>query len=551
MLIATGLLLFAPQLVVTEQQKLRPSDLFKEDRFSWSIDIIEDRTVVGAPGHRHPILGQRTGAVYVFEKSGETWHEQMLLLPSNVGAAASKLWQYGQAVACDETHVIVGAPNASLPTLAGSGLAFVYVRAGVTWVEEGVLHPTDLADWFGQSVDIEGTTAIVGSGWPGTGATPPGAAYVFERGVSGWVEQIKLQSSDLVFGDRFGSSVIYRGNWAFVGAPRADGIETSAGAVYVFRRDGTEWSQSQKLVAANGRRGDEFGASLAFDGTTLVAGAPLHDEGRWINVGAAYVFQTQGSLWLEKQCLVPKGYFSEDHAGWSVAVHANRIAVGAPEGNWFKPGHVVLYAQTPRGWFEHRELSAVGAGPDEDFGRSVALDRSRLTVGAPLAINPWSQAGAGYVLDVSSEGDRPTYYCSAKQDSKGCLPRIFHIGQPSVSAPQTGATYEVGAWDMQAKKPGMLVYSTTGAASAPFAGGYLCVQAPLVRTPAQITPEIGLNPPCDGKFSFDFNAWIASGVDPSLVAGQPVWMQYWYRDPTGAPGNDVGLTQGIYVVIGP
>jgi hypothetical protein len=421
----------------------------------------------------------------------------------------------------------------------------------VTWVEEGILRPGDFGDWFGQSVDIDGATAIVGCGWPGTGATPPGAAYIFERGVSGWVQQVKLQSSDIVFGDRFGASVIYRDGWAFVGAPRADGVEASAGAVYVFRRNGTQWSQFQKLFAANGRRGDEFGASLAFDGTTLVAGAPRHDEGRWTNVGAAYVFQTQGSLWVEQQCLVPKGFFPEDHAGWSVAVHANRLAVGAPEGNWFQPGHVILYAQTPRGWFEHRELSPAGATPGDDFGRALALDRAQLALGAPSASNPWNGAGVGFVLDVSSQGDRPTYYCSAKQDSKGCLPRIYHIGQPSVSAPQTGETYEVGAWDMQAKKPGLLAYSKTGASSAPFSGGFLCVQAPVVRTAAQITPEIGLNPPCDGKFVFDFNAWIASGIDPSLVAGQPVWMQYWYRDPTGAPGNDVGLSQGIYVVIGP
>jgi hypothetical protein len=54
---------------------------------------------------------------------------------------------------------------------------------------------------------------------------------------------------------------------------------------------------------------------------------------------------------------------------------------------------------------------------------------------------------------------------------------------------------------------------------------------------------------CTGQFHFDFNAWIQSGIDPSLVAGQEVWAQYWYRDPGFAAPNNIGLTDAVEFTI--
>ena len=55
----------------------------------------------------------------------------------------------------------------------------------------------------------------------------------------------------------------------------------------------------------------------------------------------------------------------------------------------------------------------------------------------------------------------------------------------------------------------------------------------------------------NGFAGMDFNAWIASGVDPRLVAGQRVFVQLWYRDPGFAPPDDVGLTAALEFQIGP
>ena len=61
----------------------------------------------------------------------------------------------------------------------------------------------------------------------------------------------------------------------------------------------------------------------------------------------------------------------------------------------------------------------------------------------------------------------------------------------------------------------------------------------------------GGTPPCGGSFRNDFNAYVASGKDPALIAGQQVNGQYWSRDPGFPPPNNTGLTDAIEFTIEP
>ncbi|MGH3100011.1 MAG: FG-GAP repeat protein [Thermoleophilia bacterium] len=54
-------------------------------------------------------------------------------------------------------------------------------------------------------------------------------------------------------------------------------------------------AQERRLTAADGAAGDEFGHSVAVQGTTAVVGAPFADDGR----GAAYVFTQVGDEWTQ------------------------------------------------------------------------------------------------------------------------------------------------------------------------------------------------------------------------------------------------------------
>jgi hypothetical protein len=159
-------------------------------------------------------------------------------------------------------------------------------------------------------------------------------------------------------------------------------------------------------------------------------------------------------------------------------------------------------------------------------------------------------AGGGegaFLLDLG--GMQP--YCNGKLNSKGCPPQMHWSGSawPSASA---GSGFFVEAKMLLSQLPGLLVYSTSGPLNAPFFGGTLCVASPLQRLPAANTG--GQQPPgatCTGSLAIDFNAWIASGVDPKLAAGQQVFVQCWYRDPGFSPPNDVGLTDALKFFILP
>jgi hypothetical protein len=161
---------------------------------------------------------------------------------------------FGSAIAISGDTLVVGAPDDDLPGGLHEGSAYVFVRSGNGWIEQQKLRASDPAAGalFGASVAIQGDTLVVGAPDPGLSS---GAAYVFVRSGSTWVEQQKLAG----FGGDFGDSVALWGNSLVVGAWG----EFVGGAAYVFVRSGTVWTQQQRLVAFDGSQGDGFGAPRA------------------------------------------------------------------------------------------------------------------------------------------------------------------------------------------------------------------------------------------------------------------------------------------------
>ncbi len=159
----------------------------------------------------------------------------------------------------------------------------------------------------------------------------------------------------------------------------------------------------------------------------------------------------------------------------------------------------------------------------------------------------WASAMSEGVVEVVLGNFVPpwTTYCTAKVNSAGCTPAMSAAGTPSASA---GSGFVVKAVQVLQGKPGLLLYSTAGPGGAPFQGGFLCASSPVVRTTLQMAGAGGA-PPCSGSYAFDFNAYVASGVDPDLTAGSQVWTQYWSRDPAAAAGS--GLSDGLTFVITP
>src|SRR6185503_13574131 len=102
-------------------------------------------------------------------------------------------------------------------------------------------------------------------------ALEAGAAYVFVRTGTNWIQQAYVKASNTAAGDEFGIAVAISGDTVVVGAPGEDSNATgvngnqannstpSSGAAYVFVRDGTNWSQQAYLKPSYTGSGDSFG----------------------------------------------------------------------------------------------------------------------------------------------------------------------------------------------------------------------------------------------------------------------------------------------------
>lgn len=148
-----------------------------------------------------------------------------------------------------------------------------------------------------------------------------------------------------------------------------------------------------------------------------------------------------------------------------------------------------------------------------------------------------------FLRDRECDGN-VSVYCDAQTNSAGCTPTISAAGVPSASA---GVGFTIAARGVLANQSGVFFYGTSGAANVPFQGGTVCMQAPQVRLPVQVSSG---SPPCNGLFTFDFNAWTATGADPRLVPGRTVWGQWWSRDP-GSPLGGTNLTDALRFTLCP
>src|SRR5262249_49603976 len=146
------------------------------------------------------------------------------------------------------------------------GVAYIFVRSGTTWSQQQKLTASDGMpfDYFGSSAAISGDMVVIGATNANLGQ---GAAYVFTRSGTTWIQQQILTASDGAAFDQFGLSVAISGDTLAIGAPNAD-IEWNEeqGATYIFARSGAIWTQQQKLTASDGMYGDYFGTSAAISG---------------------------------------------------------------------------------------------------------------------------------------------------------------------------------------------------------------------------------------------------------------------------------------------
>jgi hypothetical protein len=236
-----------------------------------------------------------------------------------------------------QTTITNGSTASADNSASEAGAAYVFVRGGTSWSQQAYLKApnVDGGDNFGVSLAISGDTIVVGadsersnqttitngnSASADNSAAAAGAAYVFARSGTSWSQQAYLKAANADAGDNYGYSVAISGDTIAVGARKeasnqtsitngssasADNSAAAAGAVYVYTRSGTNWAQQAYLKAPNAGADDNYGTSVAVNGSTIAVGAHLEDSNQTTitngstasadnsasEAGAAYVFR--------------------------------------------------------------------------------------------------------------------------------------------------------------------------------------------------------------------------------------------------------------------
>jgi trimeric autotransporter adhesin len=434
---------------------IKPSNTRSNLSFGYAVAVSGDTMAVGAPGENSGATGVNgnqgdtsaadSGAVYVYQRAGGKWGQIAYLKASNSRADAA----FGKSVALSGDALIVGAPdeksaatgvggNQSDTSATGSGAAYVFRRAGGTWMQEAYLKAsnTRIAAVFGTSVAIDGDTAAVGAVSESSNATGvngnqadsslngAGAVYVFVRSGGAWSQQAYVKASNTrgaALGPRFGISVSISGDRLAVGSDgetsgatgiNGDATDTSAdhaGAVYVFKRTASTWAQEAYIKASNARAQMYFGTSISLRDDKLAVGAPFESSSSTgvggnqsdtsaSQSGAVYMFSVAAGKWTQEAYVKATNTRKGARFGWSVALAEASLAVGSPaessnatgvngdpsNSSLAGAGAVYLYRRSSGGTWTaatYAKAATVGAA---QFGWSLGFTNDTMVAGAPV-----------------------------------------------------------------------------------------------------------------------------------------------------------------------
>ncbi len=377
---------------LAEGSSLTPSVPAALDEYGWSAVIEGDVLAVSAP--YHDVLGEDTGAVFVFERIDGEWTETAYLLPQ----FADPLGWFGRWLAIDQGRLVIGAPYEDVLSEDGSiiedaGVAYVYEQVNGEWIRTGTMLPAvpNAGASFGWSVAISEDRIAVAAWEDQVEGFGAGSVTVYRQHKGLWRAEAVLTPSEPSHRHMFGRDVALHGNVLVVGAPGDDTIAEDAGAVFVWHYYNEQWNFAGKLLASDGRELDRLGSQVALDGIWLASGGYDHDDPYW-STGAVYVWKLD-NLWHFHSKLTASDAQPGDWFGYAAAIEGERMVIGAPhrahpESQTYRSGAAYAFELRDDVWVEvgvFGPVDAVLAGERAEFGWATDVSGATVVVGAWLA----------------------------------------------------------------------------------------------------------------------------------------------------------------------
>ncbi len=207
----------------------------------------------------------------------------------------------------------------------------------------------------------------------------------------------------------------------------------AAGAVYVYVRSGTTWTQEAYIKAPYPDKNDYFGCAVAIDGDTLVVGASgeasdvtgvdstTKDNNNAAKAGAAFVFVRSYGTWTQQAYLKASNTDAGDKFGTSVGVYEDTIVVGAVseassatgvnKGTTYEAdnsragaGAAYVFVRSGSAWSQQAYMKASNTDAADHFGLSVAIGKDTVLVAAPWEKSKSNGVNPGATAEADNSG---------------------------------------------------------------------------------------------------------------------------------------------------
>ncbi len=396
-------------------QKFSAWDREQFDEFGAAIIMDSNYIVIGSPKEDDDEIAINTrnlaGSVYIYKRNGNNWTYQQKIVASDRDGGDN----FGSSVAIWNDYIIVGAPNednniAGINGFANAGSVYFFKlnNSTNTWNEIQKVVPSDRAvgDNFGYEVLFANGDAIISS--PGnsmldTGGVNTvnnaGSVYSFRLDTANnWTEMQQFSHPDRNTNDSLGVSISAWRNELIAGSPYQDlnnqGSNTlnNSGAAYYFKQDSLlQWQFIQKVSASDRKSNSQFGKSVSIYDQSIIIGAPFeinneNDSISMTDAGAAYVFNRNGSQWIESQKLVAFDRDTSDNFGWAASTFNNKFVIGA-------------YTKDYLPWFPqwHNEVGSIFF-MEECITPSITQSGLTLTAQSSSGNFQWLNCNNGYAI---------------------------------------------------------------------------------------------------------------------------------------------------------
>ncbi|KGJ94848.1 LruC domain-containing protein [Colwellia psychrerythraea] len=223
---------------------ITPISSFKSANFGASLMLAGEYLIIGDDDHGRA----HEGTGYIYRREDDLWSLQASLKGGDITKSAN----FATSVAISKDYAIIGAKSENNPLIKKhkkSGAVYVYKRTGKLWSSQAKLLASDAqqGDNFGSSVAISADHLLIGAE---SNNSSRGSTYLFQNINDVWTEVFKFEADDAIQQDNFGHAIAIAQDYIVIGAHNKSVANGTEGVSYLYylNRDTSSSGREQALT---------------------------------------------------------------------------------------------------------------------------------------------------------------------------------------------------------------------------------------------------------------------------------------------------------------